>query len=104
MGRVRADGNSSGERFRDDFLIPALKSNDVVEILLDEAEGYGSSFLDEAFGGLIRKGYTMEELKKKLIVRWVRKAHFAMYVSAIWRYITDEDTRTKAKKKEALPA
>jgi hypothetical protein len=53
-GRYRTDGPYSGERFREEFLAPALKENPVVTVQLDGAAGYGSSFLDEAFGGLVR--------------------------------------------------
>ena len=54
-GRYRADGPYAGEIFRDDLLVPLLKKNDVVEIDLDGAMGYGSSFLEETFGGLVRE-------------------------------------------------
>jgi len=53
-GRFRSDGPYSGQRFREDLLVPALRETDVVEVELDGVAGYGSSFLDEAFGGLIR--------------------------------------------------
>lgn len=66
-GRYREDGPYNGQRFRDDFLIPALKENsDEIIIKLDGVRGYNSSFLDEAFGGLIRKGYSAEELLNRL--------------------------------------
>lgn len=48
-GRYREHSNSSGEEFRDDYLLPALKKSSSVVIILDGTEGYGSSFLDEAF-------------------------------------------------------
>ncbi|MCJ9428156.1 STAS-like domain-containing protein [Kordiimonas marina] len=54
-GRNLSDGPNSGERFRKDFLVPALKENRHILIKLDTAEGYGSSFLEEAFGGLVRE-------------------------------------------------
>lgn len=53
-GRYRSDGPHSGEVFREDYLIPALKSSSAVEVVFDGTEGYGSSFLEEAFGGLLR--------------------------------------------------
>lgn len=53
-GRTPEDGPNSGERFRNDFVAPGL-SKGAVHIILD-AEGYGSSFLEETFGGLIRIG------------------------------------------------
>ena len=54
-GRVRAMGPDSGEAFRD-YLLKELrrKPTEIIEVILDGAEGYGSSFLEEAFGGLIR--------------------------------------------------
>lgn len=50
-------GPNSGEKFRKTVLIPAIKQhNGPVTVVLDGAFGYGSSFLDEAFAGLIRDG------------------------------------------------
>ena len=53
-GRKVRDGRYSGERFRTDFLVPALEKFDKVIVLLDGVSGYPSSFTDEAFGGLVR--------------------------------------------------
>lgn len=53
-GRYRTDSRFSGEQFRDDHLVPALQQFDKVFVEMDGTLGYGSSFLDEAFGGLIR--------------------------------------------------
>ena len=58
-GRFKEEGDYSGEDFRDRILIPkyieAEKNNDILEVNLDGGYGYGSSFLEEAFGGLARK-------------------------------------------------
>jgi hypothetical protein len=58
-GRFTADGKFSGEWFRDDILAPALKDaiakSEPLVVVLDGTSGYGSSFLEEAFGGLIRR-------------------------------------------------
>lgn len=89
LGRYPTDGKYSGERFREEFLKPALSEHDVVTVKIDEAEGYGSSFLDEAFGGLIRKGYFKpDELKKKLIIECDDPA-YDLYRDLIWRYISE---------------
>ena len=53
-GRFRGDGPYSGERFREDFLIPALEKHGNVTLRLDGTMGYGSSFPEEVFGGLVR--------------------------------------------------
>lgn len=58
-GRRRVHGKHSGEEFREDWLIPRLrqasKQNEVLEIDFDGTLGYGSSFLEEAFGGAVRQ-------------------------------------------------
>lgn len=53
-GRYRTDGPHSGEAFREDVLRRELRNHDILTIVLDGTAGYGSSFLEEAFGGLIR--------------------------------------------------
>ena len=54
-GRSRSMGPDSGEAFREHLVkILRKKPPETVEVILDGAEGYGSSFLEEAFGGLIR--------------------------------------------------
>jgi len=67
-GRFVADGKFNGTTFRQDYLVPALSEFDRVEVEFDGVAGFGSSFLEEAFGGLIREEeMDMEVLKEKLI-------------------------------------
>lgn len=54
-GRYIKDGKTSGEVFLKNLLLPAVKTHDLVEINFDGVRGYGSSFLEEAFGGFIRE-------------------------------------------------
>jgi len=90
-GRYRKLGPASGEAFRDDLLVPALGQADIVRVLLDTSRGYGSSFLDEAFGGLIRnKKLGVADLHRKL--KLVSKDE--ALVSEIWQYI-DEAAKAK---------
>ncbi len=64
-GRFRRDGRYSGERFRQEFLVPALRKQGTVTIKMDGAAGYGPSFLEEAFGGLVRKeGFSKNVLSR----------------------------------------
>lgn len=52
------DGDFSGEEFFTTLLEPAylkLAQGDSLEINLDGTDGFATSFLDEAFGGLARK-------------------------------------------------
>jgi len=56
--RYIEEGKHSGEQFRKEILYPkikeALASDSKVIVNLDGTNGYGTSFLEEAFGGLIR--------------------------------------------------
>lgn len=61
-GRTRTEGEYSGEEFRDNVLMPrykeSLEKNEILEIDFDGCYGIGTSFLEEAFGGLVRQyGY-----------------------------------------------
>lgn len=65
-GRFKIHGPYTGEGFRDDILIPALEAHPHVTIDFDDVMGLGSGFLEETFGGLIRKGYTVADLRTRL--------------------------------------
>lgn len=93
-GRYYTDGSYTGERFRNELLYPALVENDEVEINLDNTLGYGSSFLEEAFGGLIReKGMSINELQTKLKITSSRK----LYFNRIWQYLNDAQSEQNKK-------
>lgn len=47
-------GSNSGEEFREKYLIEKLKQDPEVIVNLDGVLGYGSSFLEEIFGGVVR--------------------------------------------------
>ncbi|QIE89489.1 STAS-like domain-containing protein [Pseudomonas nitroreducens] len=84
-GRYRADGPFAGEVFRDDLLVPLLNQYDIVEVDLDGAMGYGSSFLEETFGGLVRKhDFTAKKLHEKLKFKSDDEPSL---VDEIWIYI-----------------
>lgn len=57
-GRFVKDGPGSGEEFRDTILVPEIRNlgpSEKLRIDLDGAFGYATSFLEEAFGGLVRR-------------------------------------------------
>jgi hypothetical protein len=57
----------SGEQFRKELLVPNLRAHRYVHVDLDGYNRYGRSFLDEAFGGLIRdEGFKWADLKMRL--------------------------------------
>lgn len=65
-GRYKQDGRFSGEVFRETLLLPALRREAKTRVVLDSTLGYGSSFLEEAFGGLAREhDITFSEFMEK---------------------------------------
>lgn len=87
-GRVPADGEFCGENFREKILLPALKrSREKVVVDLDGLEGLGSSFLEEAFGGLVWNGYfSADELQARLEIT-TSEPEYEAYRDLIWQYI-----------------
>lgn len=65
-GRYTIVGPFSGELFRDSVLEPqylkCLYSQEKLVINFDGGYGYASGFLEEIFGGMVRKGYVVSEL------------------------------------------
>lgn len=66
-GRFKKNGSTSGEGFREDFLLPPLRAGEQITVELDGTIGYGSSFLEEAFGGLVRALQIQPTELKKLL-------------------------------------
>lgn len=66
-GRSYADGPDSGERFKNEYLEPALRECELVTVEIDGTLGYSSSFLEEAFGGTVRElGLTWAEATRRI--------------------------------------
>jgi hypothetical protein len=66
--RYKTDGPFSGQLFREQFLEPLFRDAEdqsPITIVLDGTAGYGTSFLEEAFGGLARD-YGKERCLRRL--------------------------------------
>lgn len=88
-GRYPEDGDRTGEQFRKEFLEKHLnETEEIVEVVLDGAVGYPSSFLEEAFGGLVRCGFSVEQLKKRLKIT-TTETRKNRYIDQIWQYIQE---------------
>lgn len=92
-------GDYSGEDFRIKVLhglyLKAKKENKKLIIDLDGGYGYGSSFLEEAFGGLVRqlkkeKNKTYKEMNK--IIKIISNQEPAL-IEDIREYINEEINR-----------
>ena len=56
-GRLKKDGDHSGEELRDDYIIPLLENNPDEKLVIDfdGIVGIAASTIDEVFYGLARK-------------------------------------------------
>ena len=88
-GRSPQDGPNSGERFRKEFLEAPLRADEKICVILDGARSYGSSFLEEAFGGLVRDtGFNADFLKTHLKVV-AQTGLYRAYARLAMKYIED---------------
>jgi len=94
--RYKKDGKHSGQEFRERLLEPAFVRSDVVVISLDSIGGYSASFLEEAFGGLVRQhGYA--EVSRKLKLDAVARAYLKPVIEQ-WMRDADPSAGTGATK------
>ena len=89
--RYIIQGDWSGEAYRKEVLLSAVRkaieNNEKLEIDLEGTLGYGSSFLDEAFAGLIRMGeFKKEEILNTLVFK---SNTIPAYKEEAMQYITE---------------
>lgn len=88
-GRKKSLGNYSGEQFFEDLLEPqfleARKNGEQLQVLLDGASPYGSSFVDESFGELARR-YGSQEVKGIVVITSTLYGWIVDYIrEQLWR-------------------
>ena len=92
-GRFRKHGPYSGEAFREDVLCGllqnAIEAEDKLIIVLDGTAGYGSSFLEEAFGGLVRLGFFDRETVNRHLELQVSDPLYETYRISTIKYVND---------------
>ena len=90
-GRFLSDGHASGQAFREKILAKALLQPGIqrVTVDFDGVAGFGSSFLEEAFGGLVRAdNFQKSFLDAHLLIR-TEEPELKDYVKLALRYIKD---------------
>ena len=100
MGRFRKDGSHSGQRFREEVLLPFFKSlrdapNQQLVLNFNGVSMTSSSYLDESFGGLIRtNGYTKDDLMRHLVLI-VDEDLKELITDRVTKYINDAEKKRK---------
>jgi len=96
-GRYVRHGEFSGEAFRSEVLAPALRKFDHVTVNLDGTVGYSGSFIEEAFGGLLRdEGFSAEDIDRQLTIT-CSDQRYALYVRMAQQYIREAANRGSAR-------
>lgn len=91
-GRYKRNGQTSGEAFREQFLELPIQNREKITIELDGTIGYGSSFLEEAFGGLVRSVQIRPDELNGLMTL---VSDDVALLDEIWGYIQDAATALK---------
>lgn len=92
VGRDRDDSEkSNGKKFREEHLIPALnqalREHTQLIVSLEGVESIGSSFLEEAFGGVVRNHkWSPADLRSILRIEY-EWAGYARAERSIWDHI-----------------
>ena len=89
-GRFLTDGEFSGTRFRTEYLTPALKGlgeTQRLKVTFDGVAGLGSSFLEEAFGGLVRDERLEKAFLDAHLIITTDEEDLKDFVGLAWKYI-----------------
>ena len=87
------DGNLTGQSFRENLLAPAMRkvieSDDLLYVDIEGLITLGSSFLEEAFGGLVRQhGFKRSEVLKRLLIEY-KDPGLKFYADELLKYIRE---------------
>lgn len=95
-GRDENDGKFNGTKFRQHLLIPAIKSalagppdERKIIIDIDGVRAFGSSFLEEAFGGLARESGIDVESAIALFDVKCTQSHLTFFHDAIIQHLEE---------------
>lgn len=97
-GRYRSDGPKSGEEFREDVLVPELRKalgrNEKLTVNFDGVFGMPTSFLEEAFGGLIRaKIAAPDRIIESVEIEAPNSPRLFSFVALARKYMSNEAQR-----------
>jgi len=98
-GRSHHNGPLNGKVFRERYLKPAildLGPGEKLMIILDDGvEGYGSSFLSEGFGGMVKCGYKKSDELLRLLEFKYNDPDFMFFEKRIISYIKESRFNSK---------
>ena len=98
-GRIDDDGDFNGTKFREEILVGALRkaieAKTKLFVSLDGLKSCGSSFLEEAFGGLVRKEHFDKKALQNTLEIQASEERLMRFKEAIYRYIDNAKPEQK---------
>lgn len=92
-GRYRDDGEFSGEEFRDEHLLVlvenAIQSGRTIKIDFDGVLGMPTSFLEEAFGGMMRARpqWALSEVERAMKIEAPRSPRLKPFIELATQFL-----------------
>lgn len=90
FGRYYEDGDDSGQRFREEFLLPRLRKGQSIVLDIDDVAGLPSSFWEEALGGAVRAGISAQEMRRLLSIV-ATQSDLKTYIRIGWTHIDNAE-------------
>jgi hypothetical protein len=97
--RYPADGPFGGELFRDKYLLPqlenAVKQDEKLRVDFGGVSGMPTSFLEEAFGGLLRKkrDWSLQFIREHLEIAAPARPRLWPFVQLAYEYMEKANER-----------
>jgi hypothetical protein len=102
-GREPKDGPFNGEKFRRELLIPAIKKimekevpDKHLVVNIDSVRTFGSSFLEEAFGGLYRETGFDASMADTIVQIKCSRPRLQMFRDSILQHMKDAKIEAQA--------
>ncbi|RYF90755.1 MAG: DUF4325 domain-containing protein [Caulobacteraceae bacterium] len=92
-GRYPEDGPYNGQKFRDRYLMPALKRAERVVVDIDGIATLPSSFWEEVWGGLVRKAKLSETTIRERFQVTTTDEDLTNFVNIAWKFVSEEQGR-----------
>ena len=84
------DGGHSGQRFREEFLLPRLRQGRRVVLDIDGVTVLPSSFWEEALGGSVRSGVGGAEMRRLVSIETSQR-DLQTYVRTGWMHVDEAE-------------
>lgn len=94
-GRYPEDGPFNGTTFRNKHLVPHFRDGKNVVVSFDNVAGFGSSFLEEAFGGLVRENQFNIDMLESHLKLVSSEEEITDFIEIAWQFMREAIAESK---------